>query len=65
MCLRVFLCVCGDRLNMLMGLKRFHLVSIVTVTECLSDFTARNQTINDLRQVAAAVNERLMNALSC
>lgn len=50
---------------MLMGLKRFHLVSIVTVAECLADFTARNQKINNLQQVTMAVNGHLMNVLSC
>lgn len=44
---------------MLMDLKRFHLVSIVTETECLVDFTD-----NDLQQVAMVVNEHLVNALS-
>lgn len=68
--MRLLVRVCGDRLNVLTGLKRFHLVSIVspTVTVTLSVLSISQQVVKnknvDLQQVAMALGGRLMNALS-
>lgn len=56
---------------MFMGLKRFHLVSIITptVTVTLSVLSISQQEVknknDDLQQVAMVLKGRLMNALSC
>ena len=45
-CLSTCFCVCEGTPNMLTSLKRFHLVSIITVTACLVNFTERNRKKN-------------------
>lgn len=70
MCVCVCFCyVCGGRPNMLMGFPfffKFHLVSInCNQVSCGFHSKKSKVKINDLQQVAMAVNKHLMNALSC